>query len=136
MTILWPAGLPDFLLEGYSRTREDNLIRSQFPGGTKTRPRFTKPLPRRVNVQLDCNQAQLQTLDDFWEITCKQGTLTFWYRDLMKPDPTLVEYEFLAPPSDALVPNTRGRVIRVSLQLAQLTTYQGTFPLDVAPLST
>ena len=72
-----------------------------------------------------CDKAQLQTIIDFWEITCKQGSLTFWRKDDTKPDETLVEYGFLSPPSYEPL----DIFWRVTLQLEQLTTFQGTFPL-------
>lgn len=127
MTILWPAGLPDLLTENYTRSREDGLIRSQFPGGTKTRPRFTKPPPVQVSAQVICTRAQLQTLEDFWELTLKQGSLPFMTRDVTKPDDTLVECKFLAPPRAQALDD--GLNWRVSLSFEQLTTFQGTFPL-------
>lgn len=127
MNILWPAGLPDLLTENYTRSREDGLIRTPFPGGTKTRPRFTKPPPAKISAQVICNRAQLQTLLDFWEVTLKQGSLPFLRRDDTKPDDTLVEYKFLAPPSEQSLDD--GLNWRVSLSFEQLTTYQGTFPL-------
>lgn len=72
-----------------------------------------------------CDKAQLQTIIDFWEITCKQGSLTFWRKDDTKPDETLVEYGFLSPPSYEPL----DIFWRVTLQLEQLTTFQGTFPI-------
>lgn len=127
MNILWPASLPSPLTENYSRSRPDGMKRSRFPAGTKIRPRWTKPPPAEVSFQVICNQAQLQTLVDFWEITLKQGSLPFLHRDESKPDDTLVEYRFLSPPSEQSLDD--GISWRVSVRLEQLTTYQGTFPL-------
>lgn len=123
----WPPGLPCFQISGFSAGGgDDGVIRSQFPGGTKIRPRFTMPPPEPVTAVVVVNQAQLQTLMDFWAITLRR-VLPFNHTDPAKPDDTPVEYRFLARPQRA--PLSGGRRWRVTLQLEQLTTYQGTFPL-------
>lgn len=127
MSILWPSGLPSLLTEDYSRSREDGLKRSQFPGGTKVRPRFTKPPPEQISARLVCDRAQLQTLLDFWEVTLKQGALAFLRLDETKPGDNLVECRFLSPPSYSSLDD--GLNWRVSVSFEQLTTFQGTFPL-------
>ena len=123
----WPAGLPCFQVAGYSRGGgEDGVLRSQFPGGTKTRPQFTRPPFEPVRADLVVDRAQLQTLLDFWAITLGR-VLPFNHTDPTKPDATLVEYRFLSRPQYA--PLRTGRRWRVTLELEQLTTYQGTFAL-------
>lgn len=122
----WPPGLPEISVTGYAREGDDGVIRSEFPGSTKIRPRFTKPPPEQVSAQVICSQAEMQTLMDFWEVTLRR-VLAFNYRDHTKPDATTVEYRFLSRPTR----ETYGSpyIWRVTLQLEQLTTYQGTFPL-------
>lgn len=122
----WPASLPCFQVAGFSGDGEDGVLRSQFPGGMKIRPEFTKPPPERITAAVVVTPAQLQTLMDFWAITLRR-VLPFNHTDPSKPDATLVEYRFLARPQRA--PHRSGRRWRVTLQLEQLTTYQGTFPL-------
>ena len=124
----WPSSVPPFLVEGYARGGgDDGIIRSQFPGGTKQRPRFTSAPPEPVNATVLCNLAQLQTLLDFYNITLHR-VARFNMRDHTKPDSTLVEYRFTARPS--YQPAGSGFLYRVSLQLEQMATYQGTFPLS------
>lgn len=126
--IKWPMGLPCFTVAGYQRGGgDDGVKRSQFPAGAKSSPRHTAPPPEPVRASLVCNPAQLQTVLDFWAITCRR-VLPFLMHDVTKPDDTLVEYAFLARPS--YVPH--GRIPnrwRVTLELEQRTTFQGTFPL-------
>lgn len=123
----WPAGLPCWAINGFSGEGDDGVKRSQFPGGTKTRPRFTKPPPAIVRTAVYVSPAQLQTLMDFWETTLRR-VLPFNYRDMTKPnDTTTVEYRFLARPRFSSTGSPRR--FRVELQLEQLTTFQGTFPV-------
>ena len=122
----WPASLPCFLISGFSASGEDGVIRSNVGRASKLRPKFTAAPPQQVTAEVLCNKAQLQTLMDFWAITLRR-VLPFNHRDYTKPDDTPVEYRFLARPS--YVPAGSGMHWRVTLQLEQLTTYQGTFPL-------
>ncbi len=122
----WPAGLPCWSIGGYAGSGDDGVIRGEFPAGMKIRPRFTRPPPEAIRAVVYVDQAQLQTLMDFWAITL-QRVLPFNYRDVTKPDTTTVEYRFTARPSRS--PAGSGRKWRVELQLEQFTTFQGTFPL-------
>lgn len=122
----WPASLPCFQVAGFSGAGEDGVLRSRFPAGTKIRPEYTSPPPEQITAAVVVDQAQLQTLMDFWAITLRR-VLPFNHTDPSKPDDTPVEYRFLARPQR--VPHRSGRRWRVTLQLEQLTTYQGTFPL-------
>lgn len=130
----WPTSLPGFLLEGYQRGGgEDGAIRSQLGRASKVRPKWTTPPPEPVQAVVLCNLAQLQTLLDFYTITLKR-VLAFNRKDDTKPDLTPVEYRFTGRPS--YEPVGYGQLYRVTLPLEQLTTYQGTFPLDIDGLST
>lgn len=123
----WPASLPCFVVDGYSRGGgDDGVIRSEFPAGMKTRPRFTRPPPEPVTAVVMCDRAQLQTVLDFWAITLNR-VLPFNMRDHTKPDATTVEYRFTARPQ--YQPEGSGQLWRITLELEQITTYQGTFPL-------
>jgi len=122
----WPTGLPHPLVEGYQRDGDDGIIRSDFPAGMKIRPRYTRPPPERVRASFHCDRAQLQTLLDFWAITLKR-VLPFNMPDHTKPDSDTVEYRFLSRPT--YQPAGSGFNWRVTVELEQLTTFQGTFPL-------
>lgn len=130
----WPSSLPVFLVEGYARGGgDDAVIRSKVGRASKARPRFTTPMPEPVSAGLICSLAQLQTLLDFYNITLKR-VLAFNLRDHTKPNATPVEYRFTSRP--AYVPAGSGKQYRVTLELEQLSTYQGTFPIDIEGLST
>lgn len=130
----WPAGLPCFVIDGYSRGGgEDNVLRSQFPGGLKIRPKFTSAPPEPVTATLVVTPAQLQTLLDFWAITLKR-VLPFNHTDPTKPDDTSVEYRFLSRPQYA--PHRTGRRWRVTLQMEQMATFQGTYLTELEGLTT
>ncbi|MDV3238779.1 MAG: hypothetical protein LOY58_08020 [Gammaproteobacteria bacterium] len=130
----WPTSLPHFLVEGYARGGgEDGVIRSEFPGGVKMRPRFTTAPPEPVQGVVLCDKAQLQTLLDFYNITLRR-VLRFNHVDHTKPDTTPVEYRFTGRPS--YEPAGSGFLYRVTLPLEQMTTYQGTYPLDIEGIST
>lgn len=123
----WPQSLPRLVVEGYQRGGgDDGIIRSDFPAGMKIRPRFTKPPPEPVTAVIMCNKAQLQTVLDFYAITLRR-VLPFNMRDHTKPDATTVEYRFTARPQ--YQPSGSGSLWRVTLDLEQMSTFQGTFPL-------
>lgn len=88
-------------------------------------------------VQLSCamTAAQLQTLLDFYEITLQQVLPFDWY-DWRRPNDTStrVTYTFRAYPQHQ--PWVDSDYWLVTLELTQHTTFQGTYLLDVAPLST
>lgn len=124
----WPSSVPTFLVDGYARGGgDDGVIRSQFPGGVKQRPRFTTAPPEQVTATVLCNKAQLQTLLDFYNITLRRVS-RFNLRDHTKPDTTTVEYRFTGRPS--YQPAGSGFLYRVTLPLEQMNTFQGTFPVS------
>ena len=125
----WPTSLPCFLVDGFSRSGEDGVLRTQFPAGIKTRPRFTAPPNSQVTAVVVVTGAQLQTLMDFWAITLRR-VLPFNFIDPTKPGRTPVEYAFLARPREE--PHRSGPRWRVTLHLEQLTTTDGRFLLDVS----
>lgn len=111
----------------------DNVIRSQFPGGQKVRRRATA-VPKIMTCRLWISAAQLQTLLDFYEITCKQVEPFDW-SDFRKPNDTTttVTYRFRSYPEHG--PWTVDS-FWVDLELDLLTTFQGTYLLDIEGLST
>ncbi len=131
MADTWPQSVPKFIVEGYSRGGEDGVLRSQFPGGMKVRPQFTKPPPQAIAGAVICTLAQLQTLVDFWEITLKR-VLPFDMQDSARPGVTAT-YRFTARPSYTAI---AANLYRVELALEQLNTSQGTFLTDIEGLTT
>lgn len=130
----WPGSLPDPLIEGYQRGGgDDGVLRSEIGRASKQRPKFTTAPPEPVVMMVAVDQAGLQTLLDFYYITLKR-VKAFNMRDHTKPDAITVEYRFKGRPQ--YVPNRIGTRWKVTLQLEQLTNYQGTFPLDIEGVST
>lgn len=125
----FPASLPGPVLDsiGY-KPAFDNVIRSQMDGGMKKRRRVTK-VPEVFTGTLAVTSAQLQTLLDFYELTVKQ-VLPFDWKDWRKPNDTtaLATFSFRSYPQH--VPWGDDHWL-VSLELDQLTTFQGTFLTDL-----
>ena len=130
----WPASLPIPLLEGVTYTAQQNVISTQMDAGpAKLRRRFTA-VPEDVTFSLFLTQAQAQTLSDFVAITLKD-VLPFDWREFRKPDTdTLVTYRFKSRPR--FTPMGSGLTWRADIELEQLTTFQGTFLLDIEGITT
>ena len=131
----WPTSLGDPLVGVRYTPIEGGTIRTQMDAGiAKVRRRWTD-VPCDVSMRLLCNRSQVQTLDDFVAITLSD-VLPFQWRDWRKPAgaENVVVYRFKRRPSyeDAGAPG----LWYATLDLEMLTTFQGTFLLDVAPLST
>jgi hypothetical protein len=129
----WPTSLPTPLLEGVSYSSQSNVIRTQMDAGVaKTRRRFTA-VPEDVTFSLFLDRAQVQTLQDFVAITLAD-VLPFNWLEFRKPDTTTVVYRFKSRPKFS--PMGTGLYWRADIELELLTTFQGTFLLDVSPLTT
>lgn len=111
-----------------------NIIRTQMDAGVaKTRRRFTA-VPEVVTFTLLLSPAQVQTLQDFVAITLKD-VLPFDWKELRKPnDETPVTFRFLSRPR--FTPSEVEGLWRADIELELLTTFQGTFLLDIEGLST
>ena len=114
---------------------DGHIIRSQMDAGVaKTRRRWTNP-PCDVNLRIECSKAQVPTLEDFVAITLAD-VLPFQWIDWRKPDgpENVAVYRFKKRPT--FEHSGAPGYWFASLELELLTTFQGTFLLDVAPLST
>lgn len=130
----WPISLPVPLVEGISYTPGQNVIRTQMDAGAaKVRRRFTA-VPETLTFNLVLTGAQVQVLQDFVEITLAE-VLPFDWIDFRKPTGTGVTYRFTKRPSYSPRSAAGNRWV-AAIELEQLTTSQGTYLLDVAPLST
>lgn len=115
---------------------DDGVIRTQMDAGVaKMRPRFTA-VPEDLNCSIEVDAAGLQVLDEFYTITLKR-VLAFAWRDFRKPNDldTAAVYRFKSKPKHSPTDQT-GKRWRVDMELELLTTFQGTFLLDVGPLTT
>jgi hypothetical protein len=131
----WPASLPMPQMAGCSYAPQPNSIRTQMEAGVaKARRRFTA-VPETVSFTLMLDRAQVQTLEDFVSITL-QDTLPFIWKEFRKPDDgsNTAVYRLTKRPS--YQPVGSGIHWYASLELELLTTFQGTFLLDIEGLST
>lgn len=134
MADAWPSSVPGPDIDSVSyKPAFDNTVRSQMDVGRKVRRRATA-VPEILTCSLYLTHAQLQTLLDFYEITLKQ-TLPFTWFDWRKPNDTAtpVVCSFNRYPEHA---RWGFEHWQVSLELTQWTTFQGTYLLDVDPLTT
>lgn len=77
-TILWPASLPQNLLQdGYSDTYQDNTIRFQPDAGPAYIRRRYTAVATTVTGRLLLTKAQCATLDTFYLSTLEGGALPF-----------------------------------------------------------
>ncbi len=77
MTAVWPISLPNPLLNGLGEEPRSNTLRSEVDSGiAKLRRRFTVS-PRGLDFNLSLTRDKVQTFDDFYSETLKDGTLTF-----------------------------------------------------------
>lgn len=130
----WPTSLPVPLVEGISYTPGQNVIRSQMDAGVaKMRRRFTA-VPETLTFNLVLIEAQVQVLQDFVEITLAD-VLPFDWIDFRKPTGTGVTYRFTKRPGFTPRSAAGNRWV-AAIELEQLTTSQGTYLLDVSPLTT
>lgn len=121
-------------MEGITYTSAPNVIRTQMDAGVaKARRRFTAA-PETLTFNLVITEEQLQVLQDFVEITLSD-VLPFDWIDFRKPTGTSVTYRFTKRPSYSPRSAAGNRWV-AAIELEQLTTSQGTYLLDVAPLST
>lgn len=93
----WPSTLPQYpLVEGYSRTPQDSVLKFQTETGrAKERNRATA-MPDSITERYVLEPSQRDTLDTFYKVTTKRGTVTF---TKIEPETGLVkEYKFDGPP--------------------------------------
>ena len=131
----WPGSLPVPLLSGVSYASQPNIIRTQMDAGVaKTRRRFTA-VPEDVLFALLLTRAQVQTLQDFVAITLKDVLPFDWieFRKSEADDVTAVTYRFKSRPKFTPL---GGGYWRADIELELLTTFQGTFLLDIEGITT
>ena len=76
-SIDWPSTLPKPLSDSYVATPPDGSISTQMDSGpVKKRRRYTAA-PRLFSLSFLLTSSQRTTLDTFWLITTRMGTLRF-----------------------------------------------------------
>lgn len=82
---VWPADLPQYVtLDSFKEQKLSNKISTpmEHSATVKTRRRFTA-VPTKYTFSIMMTVTQKALLDDFYEDTCKGGTLPFdWVRPL------------------------------------------------------
>lgn len=113
-TPIWPESLPQLpLLEGFSTSPQDSVIRGKMDGYTKQRTRFTAAM-LEVNEVYLMSREQYQTFRDFHNNTLKNGGREFIKRD---PETGIDQfYRF----SGKYVPSFNGIQYKVKLPLEQI----------------
>ena len=74
----WPSSLPEApLLQGFSETPPETVVRTQMEAGpAKIRRRFSAGV-RRFTMQFSMTQDQVAAFDDFFQNDCAGGSLAF-----------------------------------------------------------
>ena len=113
--ISWPASLPRTLrLDGLKAQYKDPVIRTDMDAGpAKARPRYTRP-PRHFTGTVALNDEQRETLDYFYRVHTRYGTLRFNFSNPQTLE--IREYRFRSPPEES---NAEG-LWSVTLQLEEL----------------
>lgn len=118
--------LPRPLVQGAGYTPGENTVRTSMDAGrAKMRRRFTAVCDS-ATYQIVVTEAQLQTLEDFVDITL-QGVLPFDWEDFRRPRGTPATYRFVQRP--AYAPHRSGIRWIATLKLDVLKTSSGHFLL-------
>lgn len=125
----WPSSLGHPLVDGYSESGEDGVLRSQFDAGpSKIRRKYSGRPPATVVGELVLTKAGMQVLDDFYWITLNVVGLFHW-ADHRRPldSENVAVYRFAARPSyTPIAPH----LWRAALQLERVTSVDGSFLLN------
>lgn len=121
----WPDVLP-VLTEGYNRSGEDGILRSETDGGERSRPLQSLPPPEDLACTLRCTRAELQVLMDFWFYTCRRNQ-PFLMRD--GPTRRTGIFRFAGRPSYRPANVANGNDYIVSLVLKVDSVPHGHFPI-------
>lgn len=92
----WPASLPQWALQrGFRSGGHKTNIRSEMGYGPAKVRRRTSSDTKPVTISIHVTQAQLDTLESFYNTTLEMGALAFEWVDFeTKTDP--VDYRFLS----------------------------------------
>lgn len=94
----WDAGLPQkLLIDGYSETMADNLLRTSMDAGPAKQRRRSAAGARPVSGTLKMTAAQMATFKTFYYTTLLSGALRFSWTDPITGG--AVEMRFTAVPS-------------------------------------
>ena len=125
---VWPSSLMQRpLISGasYVKPENSNVIRTQFPGGVKSRRRSTLAY-QSFSCSIVVNRAGLQILHDFYWVTLAQ-VLPFQWVEHRDPAQAPAVYVFLEEPT--FTPRNSGMQWRADMRLEIRTPFNGTFPI-------
>jgi hypothetical protein len=95
--VAWPNTLPAPLLDSFSESPPDNILRTSMDKGPDKVRRRTTADVRPVAFSLMLTKAELQTLDDFYVVTTFSGSVEF---DFEHPRTlATVSARFVEPPA-------------------------------------
>ncbi len=98
MAEIWPGTLSNhILIDGYSETAPNNMIRSKMDEGPPKTRRLSIAARRPITAQKHMYTSELELFDTFYTETLVEGTLSFdWVHP--RDNSTAVEMMFTAPP--------------------------------------
>lgn len=123
--ITWPSSIPGPLIDGIQYVSQSNVIRSEFPGGSKARRQFTR-VYEEVSFQLLLTRAGAQVLHDFCAITCAD-VLPFQWVEFRDPSKRPATYVFKARPT--FRPAGTNALWIAEIQLELRTPFNGQFAI-------
>ena len=112
---VWPASLPQDVLQGWEKSLDSGLLRTPMDQGpAKQRRRFSATArPYTVTVQM--TGTQVTTFEAFFDDTIKGGSLPFDWLDPRTQ--TAVTFRFVKEPMER---HRAGEVYQIPLQLEVL----------------
>ena len=127
----WPSSLPFPLVDSPGYSPLPNSIRTQMDAGLARVRRRSTAAGQDATLLVQLRPGQVQTLDDFVEITLGD-TLPFGWYDFRRPitDQNKAVYRFKQRPTYA--PNRSGLYWIATLSLELVSTTAGRYLLDVS----
>lgn len=123
--ITWPRSIPGPLIDGIQYVSQPNVIRSEFPGGSKARRQFTR-VYEDVSFQLLLTRADAQVLHDFCAVTCAD-VFPFQWVEFRDPSKRPATYVFKTRPT--FRPAGTNMLWIAEIQLELRTPFNGQFQL-------
>lgn len=123
--IAWPSSIPGPLIDGIQYVSQSNVIRSEFPGGSKARRQFTR-VYEDVSFQLLLTGEGAQVLHDFCAVTCAD-VMPFEWVEFRDPSKRQATYVFKSRPTFRPAGSNSLWVAEIQLELR--TPFNGQFLL-------
>lgn len=121
--ITWPSSITGPLIDGIQYVSQSNVIRSEFPGGSKARRQFTR-VYEEVSFQLLLTRDGAQVIHDFCAITCAD-VMPFQWVEFRDPSKRPATYVFKTRPT--FRPAGTNTLWIAEIQLELRTPFNGQF---------